>query len=171
MPLGAARDALRELITPRGAKHRCPLCARTTQIQWRTIHSSMARYFLVLYHAAPPGTAMPIRDARIAGDSIKGADVCKMKYWGLLKDERERRPDGGPGGWWSVTEAGARFARREITVPRIARVYADRVLSFEGKQVDIRDCLGDRFNYDALMAGSPGDDDALVVGTGGTLFG
>ncbi len=38
-------------------------------------------------------------------------------------------------------------------VPRHALIYDGRLLRLEGELVGIRDCLGDKFDYDELMSG------------------
>ena len=75
----------------------------------------------------------------------------KLRYWGLLEEELELRPDGGRAGWWRVTELGEWFVLKEATVPRYARIYDNRCLSLVGDQVSITDALGTKFNYDDLM--------------------
>jgi hypothetical protein len=144
MTLGEARAELRTLVDE-GAT--CPCCTQFAKVYKRKIHSMMAYELIVCWRTAGAEwfhlpTIAPVR----------GGDFGKLRYWGLVVEEIERRPDGGRSGWWHITPAGADWILHGALVQKYARIYDGRCLSFEGEPVSIRDALGDKFRYDELMA-------------------
>ncbi len=91
----------------------------------------------------------------LSGLGAAARDESLLRYWGLTEEERGlRRDDGGRAGFWRVTSLGSEFARGLTRVPKYALVYDSRCLGLDGAEfVDIREALGDRFDYDELMAG------------------
>lgn len=136
-PLGDAKAALRERLRD---GDRCPCCQQRAQVYRRPINTASAlflidawrRFGLEPFHLP---THYPAR-----------GDTAKARYWGFLA-----KADGD--GFWHVTEQGARFAAGHLAAPRYALVYDGRCLGFEAELVTIRDCLGSKFDLDALLAG------------------
>lgn len=151
-PLGEARAWLRKQAAAKGAK--CPCCRQLAKIYRRAINSGQARILLDWW--ARCGTA-PVK----LTDAVRtpGGDYAKLRWWGLIEDMRDRREDGGSAGVWRVTDLGARFARDQTRIPRHVYVYDNRLLrvDHDGETVSIREALGGRFDYDAMMraAGEP----------------
>ena len=85
----------------------------------------------------------------IAGDGCEGG---KLRYWGLAVEESEEREDGGRSGWWMLTPLGVGFVKNLVRVPSHARVYDGRLLGLVGENVNIVDCLGEKFSYVELMS-------------------
>jgi hypothetical protein len=112
----------------------------------RKLNSRMARAAIRIYrsHGIDGWVHLP----SVAGDGCEGG---KLRYWGLLIEEPELREDGGRSGWWRLTSPGLQFVRREMRVPKYARIYDSRCLGLVGEPVDIVDCLGEKFDYRELM--------------------
>jgi hypothetical protein len=149
--LEEAKQWLRDHVED-GAK--CPCCTRLAKVYHRHINSSMARDMIAMY--VTHGTDWAYLPAVRKGTSSRdNREEPKLRYWGLVEEEKVRRPDGGRAGWWRITEKGEAFLLDQITVPRKMRVFDKRSLGpLAGtEQVSIRDCLGDHFNYEDLMAG------------------
>ena len=135
------RERLRE-----GAE--CPVCTQYAKTYARTIHSSMASALVRLYRNDP-------QDWQAFADVLEHrqiADAGKLRYWGLIEEERVLRPDGGRAGWWRLTALGRMFVRREVWVQKYALVYDGTCLGLDGPSITITDALGERFDYAALMA-------------------
>lgn len=143
LTLGEARDLLRSLVSE-GAH--CPLCTQSAKIYSRSIGSTVARSLIRLYQA---GGMRFQHLPTVVGRS--SSEESKLRYWGLLEEERARRPDGGRSGWWRVTPLGEQFVLGKTTVPKYAYVYANKCIRLDGEQVSIRACLGKRFSYAELM--------------------
>jgi hypothetical protein len=141
-----ARAWLRERVDH---GERCPVCTQLAKVYRRSITSRSARSLIALYRAVGRDWGhLPtiLRD--------KQADEAKMAYWGLIEEERVRRPDGGRAGWWRVTAAGQEWLQGHSTVPKYARIYDGRCLGLEGPETTIHEALGTRFNLAELMAGA-----------------
>lgn len=142
--LEVARDWLRSRL-----KHgvTCPTCQQDAKIYRRSINSRQAVALIKLHNAVG-------RDwghvPTIAGD---GCEISKLRFWGLVEEEKDKRPDGGRTGFWRVTDLGEGFVRGRWPVAKSVLIYNNRCLEVLGRKVDIRECLGNRFDYSALMAG------------------
>lgn len=157
MTLKEARDWLRERID---TGERCPCCTQRAQVYWRSINTGMAVGVIGLYlwQQKHPGEFAHL--PTVLGR--RSAEEAKLRYWGLMEEEAALRPDGGRTGYWRLTAPGAAWVRGQLRLPRYVRVYDGRALgppqpySRSGKlmpDVMIKDALGDRFDYDALMRG------------------
>ena len=131
---------------------RCPCCDQHAQVYRRSIHSGMARALVAMYRAH--GTAWQDKTATLRGLGSASRDESLLRYWLLLEEATEPRPDGGRAGWWRVTSIGEAFVTRGLRVQKYARVYDGRCLGLDGEPVSIVQCLGKRFNLAALLAGT-----------------
>lgn len=131
---------------------KCPACGQHAQVYRRKINGRQADAIIALYrkHGMDWGH-VPTIAPRLRGD---GGMIALLRYWGLVEESPELRDDGGRAGWWRVTDLGRDFVLNRVTVPKYARIYDSDLLSLEGVQVSIRDALGERFNYEELMAGA-----------------
>lgn len=142
--LAEAKTWLREHVDE-GA--RCPACDQVAKVYYRTLHASVTAQLVRFY--ARFGTDWGQRPQWARGGAE--GDFAKLRYWGLIEESVETRPDGGRAGWWRVTELGAEFVRGERRVRRHAVVYDARRLRLEGPMVDVTTALGKRFHYNELM--------------------
>lgn len=158
--LEEARTWLRNRID-KGAK--CPCCTQLAKIYRRKLSSSMAYVLMIM-----------VREYRLNGGawmhvpsmlnrkglkphvaaSVRG-DWAKLVYWGLI--EEEPKPDDDTtrrtSGSWRPTGAGIAFCNNAQTVPRYAYVFDGRALRMSEELTDIKQALGDRFDYEELMLG------------------
>lgn len=144
-PLGEVIAWLKEQAEDDGAN--CPACDRHVKIYKRCINSSMARSLVVLYREA--GTSWAYVPEVVGARS---REEGKLAYWGLVEEEKTKRPDGGRAGWWRVTPAGVGFVGGGVKVPKYVFVYNSNVIRSEGPLVDIHHCARQKFNLAELMA-------------------
>lgn len=144
MTLEQAKAWLRDRIDE---GERCPCCTQFAKVYKRKIHSTMARDLVSLWRRFG-------RDEwfHLADHVGHPGDFAKLRYWGMVVEEVERRPDGGRSGWWLISLIGERFVRGSIGVEKYAHIYDGRCLQMSGGLVWVRDALGDRFDYEELMA-------------------
>ena len=145
--LGEARAWLRKRV---GEGERCPCCQQFAKVYKRSINSSMARALVTMYRVA--GTDWVKMSDALGAGKVDRADEAKLRYWKLIEEEPELRPDGGRAGWWRVTDLGRQFVLGTVTVPKYAHVYDGRCLGLEGAPVRIEEALGNRFDLSELMA-------------------
>lgn len=126
----------------------CPACFQHVKIYRRNINSGMARSLIAMYTVG--GREWVHVPTQIGARS---REEGKLAYWGLVEEEKVRRPDGGRAGYWRVTEEGERFVLLRTRVPKYARVYNRQLLGLDPSEwVSIVDALGDKFDYAKLMA-------------------
>jgi hypothetical protein len=125
----------------------CPCCDQLAKVYARPLHSSMAAA-LIRIAQAPEGWVVitEVLTHRQLGDA------AKLVYWGMLEAREGEREDGSSRvGQYRVTERGRAFVACRLAVPKYAVVYAGEVLRLEGDEITVRDALGRRFSYEALM--------------------
>lgn len=144
----------------------CPCCRQVVKTYPRTINATMSLVLIEMARAVsiPSGPVwlhvgrevIPRLVARGVAGATSG-DYAKLRYWDLIapmpigRALAEQRPASGV---WRVTARGLMFVRRRVMVQRVALVRDGEVVGFRGEQVDIAACLGERFDYGALVAGS-----------------
>jgi hypothetical protein len=138
--LEAARIWLREMLDEGVI---CPCCGQRAQRYRWTLPGSAVRYLLRMYELGGTVGFVESRLAKPAG-TPQVSHIPAM--WGLLEEERERRPDGGKSGWWRVTDVGERFIMGD-PIPKYAYVYNGRVEGHDGSPQTISDRLGRPFNW------------------------
>lgn len=128
---------------------RCPACTQMVKVYRRKLNSNMANVLIRFW----------CRYGRCWGYGLdatndRTGDLAKCRYWGLIVEERERRPDGGRSGWWQITELGEAFIRQLARVPRYALIFDGSLLRLDVADgyTNVTDALGDKFNYNELMA-------------------
>lgn len=148
--LGEIRAWLREhTVMPGGT--RCPACVQHAQVYRRILTSNMARLLIRAYRSHGQEWfhgPTALRDGT--------GDLAKLAHWGLVQESTERRGDGGRGGWWRVTDRGVAFLRTGTTVPSHILLYDGQLLGHDGRQISVRDALGERFDLAELMAEGSG---------------
>lgn len=144
--LAQAQAALNEVIEK---GENCPCCGQFAKVYTRRIHANMARALILFYRQH--GLGWGDRYESLPDDRLS-ADFAKMRYWGLIEEDEQRREDGTHSGRWRVTEIGEGWILGRYTVHKYARIYDSLYLGLTGKQVTIQDALGKRFRLDELMA-------------------
>lgn len=144
--LGVAKAWLRERLTE-GAH--CPCCTQRAQVYRRSINSGMARSLITMWRVG--GKDWQHVPTTVGGQS---REEGKLRYWQLVEEATEERPDGGRAGFWRVTEVGRQFALGSIALPRWALIYDGRLLALDGRERrDIHAALGSKFSLEALLGG------------------
>jgi len=135
----------------------CPACGQFVKLYKRKLNSSMARSLILLYRKSksnPDVEYYHIYNDLLGVDfGIGGSELSKLKYWGMV-DELEKDPDNTKSrtsGYWKITEKGKRFVKGELTVQKYVLLYNGELRGFEGDQINIRNSLGNKFDYIELM--------------------
>jgi hypothetical protein len=128
----------------------CPCCGQMAKVYRRRIHHTIAVSLIAVYALATPELDHWVH---VPSQISPACEIGKARYWGLIEESTEPRSDGGRAGWWRLTPHGTDFVKSRVSVRKIALIYDGRCLGFEGEQVTITDALGEKFNYNDLMAG------------------
>lgn len=127
----------------------CPCCKQFVKLYKRKLNSSMARTLINLYRASD-GLQSWHHHTDFRTESN---DYPYLKIWELI-EEKEHDPEDTTkknSGYWRLTSKGIDFVQDEGTVKSHIRTYNSKFYGFAGKQVNIRECLGKKFNYEELM--------------------
>jgi len=166
--IGGTLDTLKALFFDRLKKGECmdcPVCGRLTKIYKRRLHTSIALQLIQLYRLG--GASEFVHASQLIGEGVAGAgDFTKAKYWNLI-EPMHVVPDSGKksSGYWMLTLDGKQFVEGERAIQEFALLYDDKVLEFSGRMVSIDECLGEKFDYSALMSQPLGD---LALPSGGS---
>lgn len=130
----------------------CSCCGQFVKAYSRKLNSSMA-LVLILLHRANFKSFIHIENwLKEIGKPELRADYHKLRFWGLIEAKVAEREDGSRrNGYYKITGRGKVFAEGRFTVQKSAVILNNKFLHFEGEEINIKDALGDKFNYDELM--------------------
>jgi hypothetical protein len=151
MTVAAAREQLVRQL-PDGVD--CPVCRQRAKQYARPLTSVAVRALAALYaaHGRTAGHLPTIAADRMRDVAHQGGYLSLSQHWGLMVPEAVTRPDGGRGGFWSVTQLGEAFLRGEKTVQKYALIYNGELLELQGEPVTARSLLGEAFDYSQIAA-------------------
>ena len=137
----------------------CPVCDRWGKIYPRSLNSAMSRGLLWLAQQQHRGDGW-IEVAEVAPRwLLRTPQFASLKYWGLVATMPvDKGSKVKSSGLWQVTDKGRAFASQQLTVHKYVHLYNDTPLGFDGDQVYITDCLGDKYDYQQVMGGYFYDD-------------
>jgi len=119
----------------------CPCCGQFVKVYKRPVTPKMAKNLITLYRVGRTNWV------DIKSIDVRGGDYAKLRHWGLT--EQSSRGSG----LWRLTLRGMKFVLEQICIPRRAHIYNNQVLAFSGREVSIRECLKNVYNYGKLIAG------------------
>lgn len=135
----------------------CPCCGQFVKRYKYAFHNGMARALIYLYTATKQGVGDD-NDGYInvnpyfvsIGVKFFGYHP-KLEHWRMI----ERMPNTDKtkpwSGYWRLTERGKQFADGEIKAAKHVYLYNKVALGFSDELIDIRDALGEKFDYEELM--------------------
>lgn len=138
----------------------CPCCTQFVKLYKRKITSSMAYALILIYKyfkMIEPGAKWVHMNDYLNGIEglpypIKSGDNAKLRYWDLMREKTELRSDGSNrAGYWQLTDLGRAFVEGNASVLSHAKVFNSKCYAVEGKEITIREALGEKFNYTELM--------------------
>jgi hypothetical protein len=130
----------------------CPCCGRFYMEYHRPMHRAMAICLVNLFKL---NKAKP--DYYHITEIFKGhpGDFSKLAYWGLI-EEKPKNPNmksKRTSGFWRITPEGEEFVLSKLKVPRKIILRTNQLVGLEGEEVNIRQVLGDEFNYEEVLQG------------------
>jgi len=158
-------DAAKEWLRNHTAKGgECPCCRQRVQFYNRPLTSSMAYVLILIDRYCRSHTDwlhVPSHLSSLGvGEAARGGDWAKMVHWGLITREPGgvRRDKSSRTGFWRTTDLGHAFVAGTASVRKHVLMYNKKPLPKEEQDpnpplVSIRDSLGNRFDYEKLMAG------------------
>ena len=161
--LEEAQDWLRKRLDE-GAK--CPCCKQHAKIYKRKLNSGMAASLIafakVTQQTQPKDGWLKVPDDFVQTTKLvtvlANREYNKLKHWGLLEGQtpdQSLEADTPYSGMWRITELGLKFVRGDAKVARHVYLYDNRQMKGPTtgtvEEIDIKQALGDKFNYVELM--------------------
>lgn len=159
-------QARKHLIDNRKKGTTCLVCDRRAKVYRRVLGGSMCYVLILLYrrfkmygsewvHVVDFLSTVPLQGDgdKLRAKLIKG-DWPKLRWWGLIYEKPyEVKPDGNPSaGFWSITEAGVKFAEQQMKLPCAAFEFRSQLMDWDvSEYVNIKEALKKQFDYDELM--------------------
>lgn len=132
----------------------CPCCKQFAKVYKRKIYSK-AVYSLIKLYRLNENQANYYHITQLNPEKVSGGgDFAKLVYWGLIeeKPKEEDETTSRTSGYWKITNKGRYFVERQKTIPTYARIYDSRLLGLTGPEIDIKEALGTKFDYEELMS-------------------
>lgn len=128
----------------------CALCGQFVKVYKRKITSTMAKQLILAHKKHGADVGFHIRDM-----SYFTTDWAVLQHFDLIKPMPHQTGKDGlkASGSWKITEKGDEFVTGNETVPKYALVYNARRIGWDGEDVNITSCLGQKFDYNDLMKG------------------
>ena len=144
-----AKDWLRSKMD-KGAT--CPCCNQFVKMYKRKLNSTMARSLVRLYHLDKFNSIYYHNVNIVKSVSESVGDFAKLLYWGMIEqkpndDDKSKKN----AGMWKITDKGRMFVEGKIKVPKHVNVYNSKPYGFTMEETDIKEALGDKFDYSELM--------------------
>ena len=134
----------------------CQCCGQKIKVYRRNIFSNMA-YWLIRLVQINRDTDdwvhvgdLTLPSGRDAGSN--GGAFSMLRYWGLIEPKMNRDKSKRCSGFWKPTNMGFNFVMRNDTVIKFCHTYNMQIMNWSGPEVDIVECLGERFDYEELMS-------------------
>lgn len=150
--LKEAKDFLRQ---SRGAGVDCPCCDQYVKLYKRPLTSEMANVLcelVILYNERRDW--IPVKDL-----STRGGDYAKLLWWELIEFEKPKHGSARASGGMKPTVLGLKFALRRAKVPAYVLLYNNRMLGYDGDQIDIDQVPN--FSYSEIRARVEGAEHLL----------
>lgn len=138
-----ARDMMFDKMAD-GSLVRCPCCTQAAKIYKRKLNANMVRILITMYINYGTTYVKSLDMSKITGRN--DGELAKNRYWGLIEEHPTEKSH------WKVTSMGVDFIMGRATVTKYALTFNSNLLGYEGKQVGIRECIGEKFDYDELMS-------------------
>jgi len=135
----------------------CPCCGLHAKIYKRKLYHTMVvalnHFYVHELASSEKGRYHSVTEV-LQGAASRGGDFAKLKYWGLLEQQKERKKDNNPrSGYWRITDKGKAFIEGKISVPAAVYVFGARALGFSEETVQIRGSEIVMFDYNDTVNG------------------
>lgn len=136
-------------IVPTLEPQTCPCCDQLVKVYQRKVSGVAARDLIKFSRTSTEGEYRHISKIQLASG---GGDFAKLQLWGLVIEETNSDTGKRTSGMWCITDKGRKFVEGSVLLPKYVLIYNGRFLGFDGEDVTIEECLGNKFNYSELMS-------------------
>ncbi len=135
----------------------CPCCGQLVKLYKRKLDSFMAYALILIYRYFRQSDVEPWLHvpSYLIAQGASDRECAKLRYWGLIEEMANTRPDGGRAGLYRISQRGIDFVEGRCSVPKYIYLY-NQMLIDRGDEADsarttIHEALAERFDYQELM--------------------
>lgn len=129
----------------------CECCGQYVKMYRRSFNSNMAVCLLLLYKFNMRGW-VKVEDFLIKNGQKRCGDFSYLVHYGFLEKQIANREDGSSrNGYYKMTGRGMMFCEGKINAHKHFLMLNGKFMGFEGDEIDIKQALGKKFNFDELM--------------------
>ena len=131
--------------------YKCECCNQYIKLYSRHFNCNMALALIFLYKHQNKGF-IHLENSMVAEGFQRCGDASYMLHYNLIANMPEKRKDGSKrNGHYQITGFGILFVEGYTKVYEKFLICNNKFEGFEGKEIDIIEALGKKFNYTELM--------------------
>lgn len=136
---------------------KCPACGQHVQVYRYKLFMTSAVALIQLYILSIKNPTTEYfhvsKFAEANTTKIRSPHFAELRFWNLVRPMDSKTGTHNASGFWKITEKGKTFVRGRESVAKYIKIYNNKFVGFEGDQVTIKDCLGNKFDYSEVMFG------------------
>lgn len=125
----------------------CPCCNEKTKTLCRKVTPVHAAILVMLYRTYPVGAVVQLPDfvASLNNPELNARDIGRLIHWDLLEPTESEQH-------FRLCDGGSFFVFKGHSITEKAWIREDKVVSWEGKIVNLVKVLGTKFDINGLMS-------------------
>lgn len=125
----------------------CPCCTQRVQLYRHKVNAQITKCLIQMYRLNGDDWVHVLQDLKPSNRMYSLA-----RFWGLIEPKGDTpEDDKKSSGYWRLTSKGVSFVLGQITIPKYAYIFNDKVYRFSPDQVTIREALTSKFSYHELL--------------------
>lgn len=144
--LEEAKHFLKENIKDGAA---CPCCKQLVKLYKRKLTSGMAIAIINLYKESVYSSKEYVHITELG--HLNGGEFAQLKRWGMIREQENEDTAKRTSGMWAITAKGKSFVLGMYSPPKYVYTYNMATIQFSNQVTNIKQALGNKFNYKELM--------------------
>lgn len=129
----------------------CPCCTQFVKLYPHKLNATAVSDLIRLYNAIDRKKDSYAHVREFSHD--RGGAFAKLAHWGLVEAELNEDTKKRTSGMWTVTDLGIGFLIGLTRIPERAYLFNGSCYGTSKTKVSVRQALGNKFDYEELMAG------------------
>jgi len=132
---------------------KCDKCGHVRRTYTRSVNSNMAIAAIMLYRYGK-GEYVKVEDLLLSKGHKRCGDFSYLRFYNIIESLKEFRADGSDrNGKYRLTGYGSMWVEGKVKIKERFVICENKLLNFEGNEVDIHHSLKEKFSYTQLMNG------------------
>lgn len=130
----------------------CPCCGQFVKQYKYNLFATSACALIDLYKL-PRDYHHVSQFAEARKGKARASHFAELRFWGLAEPMDSKTATTNSSGMWRITKDGELFVQNKYHVRKLVLVFNNKFFGFEGRFINIKDALGNKFDYNELMNG------------------